>query len=214
MKRNPLILPAVAFWIASALLAVAYLKVPLVARCLEPLMYFQSECGAFGAFVNRVVFCAVLPAFFWLIDGRLRPDRPWASFVAQALWAGTMGVICDAFFTLQAGWFGEGNAFSILIRKTLVDQFVWTVVFITPMNVLFYSWAGRGFPLSGLRLKDLGGLYREKYVPILVSNWCVWIPVILAVYAFPTPLQIQVSGFACAFWSLLCFRLGKKKEKR
>lgn len=210
MRTNPLILPAVFLWIASAALAFAYLSFPIVARMLEPLLRFQVETGAFGAFVNRVAFCAILPALFWLYDRRLRPMRPWLSFVAQALWCGSMGIVCDIFFTAQADWFGEGNALTTLIKKTFIDQFVWTVLFITPMNVLFYSWVGRGFSFARCREEGIRRLFRTKYRPILISNWCVWIPVIFTVYAFPTPLQIQISGFACAFWTLMCFRLGKK----
>lgn len=45
-------------------------------------------------------------------------------------------------------------------------------------------------------------------LPSLVTNWCVWIPVVAAVYAFPVPLQIQVSGFASAFWTLVCLKVG------
>ena len=35
---------------------------------------------------------------------------------------------------------------------------------------------------------------------MLVSNWTVCLPVTMAVYAFPLPLQIQLAGFAGAFW--------------
>ena len=35
---------------------------------------------------------------------------------------------------------------------------------------------------------------------MLVSNWTVCLPVTMAVYAFPLPVQIQLVGFAGAFW--------------
>lgn len=210
MKNNPLIIPAVILWVASAALAFAYLNSPSVTRLLDPLLHFQVNTGAAGAFANRIAFCAILPALFWLCDRRLRPPRPWVSFFAQALWSGGMGIVCEAFFNAQAGWFGADCKLSTLVKKTVIDQFVWTVLFITPMNVLFYSWAGRGFSVASFRAVGLRNLFRTKCRSILISNWCVWIPVIFTVYSFPTPLQIQISGFVCAFWSLMCFRLGEK----
>ena len=41
---------------------------------------------------------------------------------------------------------------------------------------------------------------------LLVANWIVWMPVMVAVYAFPLPLQIQLVGLAGSFWMLVALR--------
>ena len=45
---------------------------------------------------------------------------------------------------------------------------------------------------------------------LLVANWIVWIPVSVAVYAFPLPLQIQLVGLASSFWMLVALRAAAK----
>ena len=35
-------------------------------------------------------------------------------------------------------------------------------------------------------------------------------PVSLAIFAFPLPLQVQLSGFAAAFWTLMCLQIGAR----
>jgi len=70
---------------------------------------------------------------------------------------------------------------------------------------------------SGARVEWPRLFYRDLVAPNLVSNGCVWIPVSMAVFAFPLPLQIQVSGFAAAFWTLMCLQIGvrtARKEER
>ena len=46
-------------------------------------------------------------------------------------------------------------------------------------------------------------------LPMLVSNWIVWIPVMVVNYVFPLPLQIQLVGLASAFWMLVALRIVK-----
>lgn len=57
---------------------------------------------------------------------------------------------------------------------------------------------------------------KANAVPMAVL-WCLaaatvaayyLVPDVAAVYAFPRPLQIQVSGFATAFWVLMCLKIG------
>jgi hypothetical protein len=45
---------------------------------------------------------------------------------------------------------------------------------------------------------------------MLTANWIVWIPVMMAVYAFPLPLQIQLIGFASAVWMLVGLQAGAR----
>jgi hypothetical protein len=49
--------------------------------------------------------------------------------------------------------------------------------------------------------------FRQFYVltvlPVLVSNWLFWIPMVVLIYCFPTSLQLPLGILACAIWSLL-----------
>ena len=130
--------------------------------------------------------------------------------LAQALWCGTFGIGVGEVFKLLAAWFGDNASLSTLLLKTAFDQFVWTVLVIAPANAVFYFWVGRDFSLARVRRDWPRRFLSRVYLPNLVSNWCVWIPVIFIVFAFPLPLQILVCGMACSCWSLLCLQLGKR----
>ena len=51
--------------------------------------------------------------------------------------------------------------------------------------------------------------FRRMVMPNLIPNWIVWIPVSLAVFSFPFPLQIHVNGIVCTFWTLMCLQIGR-----
>ena len=70
-------------------------------------------------------------------------------------------------------------------------------------------WIPDPCPLVGEPLAR-GRFLRGVVLPNLVSSWCVWIPVVLALYSFPGELQVQVLGLVCSFWSLMSLEIGRR----
>lgn len=203
------LVPMVVLWLLATAAVFAYYFVPGATALFEPLARWQRSSGWLAAFLNRFVFCGALPGVFVLTLPELRPARfPILTVAATGLWGGVWGILTDGFFRLQGVWFGVEPTVGSIVMRTLVDQFVWNVFVVTPCVATFYYWIACGFSVRRLRLT-----WPEKWIvrvilPNLVTNWCVWIPVVAAVYAFPVPLQIQVSGFASAFWTLVCLKIG------
>ena len=199
LRRNAV--PTVVLWLSAALLAVAYFRVPSVADFFVPLAHWQSEGGWVAAFLNRVIFCGLLPGVFLLTVPSLRPPKVGRVILAYSLWAGLWGILCDGFFTLQVQVFGSGRDVLTVLKKTLVDQFVWNVAICTPANAVFFHWVESGFTRRGS--------VRKGFLPMLVANLIVWLPVMVVVYVFPLPLQVQLVGFAGALWMLVALRSGR-----
>ena len=194
--------PVFVLWLFAVVLIVSYRCVPAVANALEPLSRWQTESGWVAAFLNRVVFCGLLPGVFLVAVPSLRLRKVGWVVLAYSLWAGVWGILCDGFFTLQTWLFGSGHDAVTIIKKTLVDQLVWNVAICNPANAVFFPWVASGFS----RL----GRVRDNFLPMLISNWIVWWPVMAVVYLFPLPLQIQVVGLVGALWMLVALRSGRR----
>lgn len=205
--------PMVALWCLAAATVAAYYFDPHFAAILEPLAKWQRETGWLAAVVNRVVFGGLLPGVFLLTVRSIRPRHPVLTVIANCLWMGSWGVLSNAFFTFQSLMFGNGTDFSTLLVKVLVDKGVWSACFCVPLNSLFFFWEGRGFSLIRCRREWPKSWLREIYLPVLLADLCVWIPVQFAVYLFPLPLQIQLIGFAGCFWSLVGLSAGVRMVK-
>lgn len=198
------VVPMVVLWIAAVALVTAYYRLPVVASALEPLMKWQRDCGWSAAFLNRVFFCGIVPGLFLVSGWTARPKRVGLVVLAYSLWGGAFGILCDCFFRIQSDLFGTGTDVWTLARKTAVDQFVWNALVCTPAGALFFPWVDRDFKRG--RWKGLRSFVFVGCLSILVSNWMVWIPVMVAVYAFPLPLQVQLVGLASSFWMLVALR--------
>ena len=122
---------------------------------------------------------------------------------------GIVGIACEAMYTANAAIVGTGTDLRTLVLKTIVVQFVWTpFVFAIPSSVLCL-WIACDCSLRRLRCEWPENYWTDMFVPYLVSNWVVWIPVMLLVHLFPTPLQIQLSGLVGAFWTLVGLAMGR-----
>lgn len=202
--------PMVVLWILAAGLVVWYYRLPGGAALLEPLARWQTENGWVAAFANRFVFCGLLPGAFMLTMKTLGMSHPLGALVAQTLWSGICGVVSGWMFTLHAQWFGTGVGFQTLLVKTVLQQFVWTPLVFAPAGAVVYLWIGCDFSLVRCR-RELGRAFlMNGLLPNLFANWIVWIPCAFLIHMFPTPLQIQLTGFVNAFFCLVLLVIGKR----
>ena len=209
VKRNRL--PMVVLWAASVGVVLAYYSMPVVPSALEPLARWQRESGWLAAFLNRVIFCGLIPGTFIVCVRALRPKHVVAVIAVQTVWSGICGVVSDWMFSLNAYLFGTGVDFLTLCVKTAVCQFVWTPLFFIPLGSIVYFWIGRDFSAERFRSEIPSRFYYGLVLPNLLVNWALWIPVTFAIHMFPTPLQIQLSGLASALFSLLLLAIGRAK---
>lgn len=204
--------PMVVLWLFAAMLVFAYYCIPGCAEALGPLARWQCRSGSRGAFLGLAFFCGIVPGLFFLAVQSVRPPRPVLTMLAQTVWGGLWGVAGNWLYSAQSVWFGGNADWKTLLLKTAVDQFIWTPFILSPFNAAFFFWLGRDFSFRRVAAELPRHFVRAVFLPNLISNWLVWIPVLCVVYAFPLPLQIHLSGVASAFWALLCLRIGRWNE--
>lgn len=124
------------------------------------------------------------------------------------------GAVVYEFYLMQAFWFGDGNAWSVLIRKICVDQFGFTVIWSLPYLTFTTRWQALGY--SGKRLWDElnWDFVTERMLPVLVTNWLFWIPGVSLVYSMPLNLQTPLFIFATAIWGILLVAVSRQDKVR
>ena len=204
------VVPMVVLWLAALATVIGYYALPGVADLLEPLAKWQRDNGSFAAFASLAVFCGVIPGLFLCTIESLRPRYPLATIMALSVWCGMWGVVNNWMYAFLDGWLGSGRDMGTLFMKTAFDQFVWTVFLVAPANAAFCFWLGRDFSFRRTRTAWPANFARDVFLPNLLANWIVWIPVLCVVFAFPLPLQIQLAGLASSFWTLMCLQIGRR----
>lgn len=129
---------------------------------------------------------------------------------------GLLGVMNSVFYQLQAHWFGAGRSLGILAAKTLVDQFLYTPFLSNPIQTLAFLWKSEQFSFRRTveKMRQFRQFYALTVLPVLVSNWLFWIPMVVLIYCFPTSLQLPLGILACAIWSMLLTALVTPADAR
>ena len=206
------LVPMVVLWASAGALVAGYYFVPGIERGLEPVRQWQADCGWAAAFLNRFVFCGILPGVFVLTMKTLSVPRPGLVIAAQTLWSGICGIVSGWMFELHALWFGTGMDFGTLCAKTAMQQFVWTPFFFAPAGALVYFWIGRDFSWQRCKADYSQEFWWKTALPNLFANWVVWIPCAMLIHMFPTALQIQLTGFVNAFFCLVLLWIGRGRR--
>jgi hypothetical protein len=119
------------------------------------------------------------------------------------------GMIVAEFYEWQAVWFGSGLSWRVILPKVLVDQFIFSVFWSTSYQTIVFRWQTLRYSSSRLWSELDGRFIVERMLPVLVTNWMFWIPGVTLIYCMPLILQMPLSIFATAIWSLLLAGLSK-----
>jgi hypothetical protein len=143
-------------------------------------------------------------------NGRWTLEDLW-NMIFNFLVFGLLGVMNSLFYQLQAHWFGTGRSPGILATKTFVDQFLYTPFLSNPFQTLAFLWKSEQFSLRQTveKMQHFRQFYLVTVLPVLVTNWCFWIPMAVLIYCFPTSLQLPLGILAVAIWSMLIAALVK-----
>ncbi|HEX8293166.1 MAG TPA: hypothetical protein VF570_15505 [Pyrinomonadaceae bacterium] len=133
---------------------------------------------------------------------RVRRENLSGLLFGACFW-GLMGMMVDALYRAQAVAFGPGVDFATVIKKTLVDQFLFTPFVSIPLTVVVFEWRQQGYRPGGVARALGGGFYRRKVLPAVLSGVGFWLPVVVFVYSLPPLLQFPLFTLALTLWVMI-----------
>ena len=201
--------PGAALTAFAIAMLLAYFYVEPVRDALRRVADFKEAVGWPFAIVSTALFGAVIP---WVVQ-RLRPayrgETRWSHLAFLSVFWGVKGFEIDWFYKLQAMLVGDSATAGVITVKVLIDQMLYVPLWAVPTTVLAYRFKDEGYDAERLRrvvFEDYGcflGWVRAKVVPVMISNWAVWLPAVVVIYTLPQPLQLPIQNLVLCFWALL-----------
>jgi len=199
------LVPGLIIQALMVLMVLAYYFFPPAQSWFQALALAKGKWGFAFSYVSSVIAGAVLPVVLTIAvvqRGRVRRGDL-AGLVFLCLFWGLDGMIIDAFYRFQALIFGAHADLPVVVKKVLVDQFIYNPLFAAPYTVACFEFKNQACNPRRIGHVFTGRFYREQVIPTLCATWAVWIPVTSAIYALPSLLQIPLFALALSFWSLL-----------
>lgn len=199
------VVPGVLIWSVMLAVVLAYYNHEPTRAALGIVADWKSRFGYGFSFVATGIAGGVLPEILKVLllqGGKVRKENTDNIVFAFCFW-GMTGCLVDAFYRQQAIWFGSEATPAVLVKKVLVDQFVFTPTMGTSLVVWAYEWRRCGFRPSALRGIFSLKFYRTRVFPALLAGWSVWIPAVSIIYSLPSLLQVPLFTLATSFWSLI-----------
>ena len=197
-------------------LVLAYFYAPAARPFFNVLSDWNVRGGPAFSFIAMGVTVGVSTEVFtvYLHKGGRWTREDLVNMAFNFLVFGLLGVMNSGLYQLQARWFGTGRSLGTLAQKTFVDQFIYTPFLSNPCQTLAFLWKAEGFSFRSTveNLSNFKQFYVITVLPVLVSNWCFWIPMSALIYCFPTTLQLPLGILAVSIWSMLIAALVKPTD--
>lgn len=205
-------LPGLVLSVCAVGLLLAYWYVPSVQSALNAVADLKQRVGWPFVFVSTATFGAAIP---WAVQ-RYRlgasGDGRWSHLWFLAAFWGYKGIEIELFYQAQAAVFGDDVRLGVVLTKMTIDTFVYMPLWAMPTTIIAYRFKDVDWSWARLRRWLSGPWYRRDTVPVLISNWCVWIPAVAVIYCLPLALQLPVQNLVLCFWSLILVLLAKPSE--
>ncbi|MES2439166.1 MAG: hypothetical protein V4584_08860 [Verrucomicrobiota bacterium] len=183
----------------------AYYFYPPMRNWLNSLAEIKARWSYGYSAINAIIAGALIPELLRIgvfQKGGIRRSNFANLLFSVPFWC-VMGVVVDFFYRCQAAWFGAEPTFAVVLKKVLVDQFLYNPFYAAPVTAWLYDWKNRGYPRHGLGGFFTVEYYRDVVLPTLFATWGVWIPVVAILYSLPSLLQIPLFGLALSLWVIL-----------
>lgn len=199
------LVPALVIQAAVVSVVLAYYFWEPARAWLAQLAEFKREGGYLFSLVSGVLAGGLLPELLAVAvfqGWRVRRENLNSLAFGACYW-GLMAVTVDALYRAQAVMFGGGVDLATVLKKTFVDQFLFTPFVSIPLTVIIYEWRQAGYRAARMpRVLSLD-FYTRKVLPAIVSALGFWLPVVLLVYCLPPPLQFPLFTLALTLWVMI-----------
>lgn len=203
------LLPGLILWTFAFSILLLYYFNPAMNLFLTELAALKDRFGYRFSLISTALFGGLLPFLvsnlFW------KNKEAWQLVFFYLVFWGYKGLEVDFLYRLQAGIFGENPGALQIVFKVLVDQFIYVPIIAIPIMVLLFIWKEEGFSLKKTRLKLKQNWLSTRVLPVMLTNWFIWIPAVSIIYTLPLALQLPFQNLVLLFFSLVMIFMSRKK---
>ncbi len=197
------LLPGAVIWIIGLAILLGYYFHPPTTAALEWVADRKRDWGFAFSIVSTATFGGLLPVLIQQVAPAAGHRAPLRHLPFYLLFWAYRGFETDLFYRLQSWAFGDDLTFGTVASKVLVDQAVAVPLWFVPLMTVAYVWREARFDFAETRRRLGKRWYRERAVPVLITNTALWVPTVAMLYSLPPALQLPFQNLVLCLWVLI-----------
>ena len=194
------LLPGLYLQIFALTIGVSYFYWPASQQAFQFFAALKARYGALYAVISTSIFGGLLPFLYMYMNGKIR-FLPFYQFLFYVSFWAAFGALINGFYQVQVVLFGEGTDWLTILKKTTLDQFVFSVFITAPIISLAFLWKDQQFSWQKTKV-HLSELFKVQIPNTVVTTWIIWIPAVCLIYMMPTDLQVPLFNLVLCFFVL------------
>ncbi len=192
-------------WLFGVILVASYYHWPLARGVLDQVAQWKNDWGFGFSILSTALFGGLIPSLIIAMNSHFSKARNLYLIGTNVFLWGLKGIELDLLYQGQAYLFGADNHIMTIVCKMLVDQFIYAPTLGLSNVILFVLWRDLNFSWKEFRIALGPHWYRQRILPVVISNWVLWIPAVILIYSLPTSLQLPIQNLVLVFWMLILF---------
>jgi len=195
------LLPGLCLQLFALTLGLSYFYWPASQQTFQFFADLKAEYGGLYAVISTSIFGGLLPFLYMYLSGRIKFLALQQLIFYLLVWA-ILGWVINAFYGFQVALFGEGTDWLTIVKKTVFDQFVFSVFVTGPFITLVFLWKDQQFNWQKTKM-HFDDLIKLQIPTTVVTTWIIWIPAVSLIYMMPSNLQIPLFNLVLCFFVLI-----------
>jgi len=188
----------------------SYYLVPAVRTFWTAWADFKHTYGLSYVFVSTALFGGLIPGAYMLWLRRIHAGYVCKNLLFLTLFWGYRGIEAELLYRFQSWCFGDNHQWLTVVKKVLVDQFVYNPFWASLVLAAACIWQQHNFAARPVVTEFTSRRFWSEYLPgMQLATWIVWIPAVSVVYCMPQELQIPLANLVLCFFVLVVTSLRK-----
>ncbi|WP_016955644.1 hypothetical protein [Catenovulum agarivorans] len=204
------LLPGFVLQVFALSIVLVYFYLPASQTSFNAIAELKLAHGWRYTFIATALFGGLIPFIYLHLTKALPKQSVIKLLCFYLIFWGIKGVEVDLFYQLQGYWFGYDNTVATIVKKTAMDQFIYSALWAAPSITLCYLWLENNFSFNQTVKAADKHFFSLTLPSVIVSNWLVWIPAVSIIYTMPAELQIPLFNLVLCFWVLMLAALNRK----
>jgi hypothetical protein len=190
-------------------LILSYFFLPSTQFIWDWITSLKKEYGLFFIATVPIICGGLIPLIFHYLQNKISKQFIFHHVIFCIVFWGYRGTEINYLYDFFAYIFGDSTTVSVIVKKVLCDQFIYSLFWSGPTAAVVFKWKANDFNFKSTKKELNKYFFTVEMGATIFSLWLVWIPAVTLIYILPLELQYTMFNIVLCFYSFILSSIQK-----